>query len=187
MNAECNPIDGACSCKANVDGLTCDTCANGYHSFPECEGRVFRFKMRGSSLHVCFLLQIASVLLLELMRTTFAAQMASATANPTLKETNVTVVPQVITIQLMGGVKVSHFFTISWSFASQMMCVLNLQMHTEHDRYIIFQTVPVANRAHQTPPVIGTLELVSAKSITRGKTVICARQDTLISPHAGVC
>ena len=30
--------NGACNCKANVDGEKCDTCSAGFYNFPACTG-----------------------------------------------------------------------------------------------------------------------------------------------------
>lgn len=37
-NLECDLDTGACDCKPNVVGRTCDTCNNGFWNYPSCEG-----------------------------------------------------------------------------------------------------------------------------------------------------
>ena len=34
----CSP-NGVCSCKANIIGSKCDSCAAGYSNFPTCQGQ----------------------------------------------------------------------------------------------------------------------------------------------------
>ena len=39
----CDPTTGACECLENFTGHDCDNCADGFYSFPTCEGKSINF------------------------------------------------------------------------------------------------------------------------------------------------
>ena len=45
---------GKCSCKPGFDGVKCNTCANNFFGFPQCQGIQFLSKVLLSSVFISF-------------------------------------------------------------------------------------------------------------------------------------